>query len=157
VQVTEDGQAVWTHLIEHLLQRVGEQGGDYYSHQYVIARAAHRYVPGSCVEPPADSERAKHVFVGTPRQGLCNMFGWSARVRGDTIRYRDVRLCRLHSKKRHACSLLHGWPPKFEIESASDNAATNRAIAKFLLCVALSELRSEGIIIGYAIRRGKIL
>src|SRR6185369_13359965 len=127
VQVTEDGQAVWTHLIEHLLQRVGEQGGDYDSHQYVIARATHRYVPGSCVEPPADSERAKYVFVGTPSEGLCNMFGWSARVLSDSIRYRDVRLRRLHSKKGHACSLLHGWLPKVEIESAIPQRANNRA------------------------------
>jgi hypothetical protein len=27
------------------------------------------------------------MFVRTPRQGLRNMFGWSARVRRDTIRY----------------------------------------------------------------------
>ena len=63
--MTEDGQAVWTHLIEHFLQRVGKEGGDYYSHQYMIACTSHRYVPGPCVEPPADSQRAKHVFVGT--------------------------------------------------------------------------------------------
>jgi len=81
-------------------------------------------------------------------------------------RFRDrwvaLRAHRRHDRISHSLTTtgsrhVHGWPPKFEIESASDNAATNRAIAKFLLCVALSELRSEGIIIGYAIRRGKIL
>jgi hypothetical protein len=33
------------------------------------------------------------------------MFGWSARVRRDTIRYRDVSFGRLHSEKGHAYSV----------------------------------------------------
>jgi hypothetical protein len=93
------------------------------------------------------------VFVGTPRHGLCNVFGWSARVRRDTIRYRDVRLCRLHSKKRHACSLLHGWLPKLEIESAIPQCCQLARLRSFFFVSGLSGLRSEGVIIGYAIRR----
>jgi hypothetical protein len=103
--VTDYGQAVWTLLIEDFLERVGQNRGDDGSHQYMIACASHRYVPGPCVEPPADRKRAKHMFVRTPRQGLRNMFGWSARVRRDTIRYRDVSFGRLHSEKGHACSV----------------------------------------------------
>jgi hypothetical protein len=81
------------------------------------------------------------------------MFGWSARVRRDTIRYRDVRLCRLHSKKRHACSLLHGWLPKLEIESAIPQCCQQSRACEVSFFSGLSGLSSEAVIIGYAIRR----
>jgi hypothetical protein len=67
------------------------------------------------------------MFVGTPRQGLRNMFGWSARVRRDTIRYRDVSLGRLYSEKGHACS-VRLITAKLEIQGAIHNVAN--AIAR---------------------------
>jgi hypothetical protein len=84
------------------------------------------------------------------------MFGWSARVRGDTIRYRDVRLCRFHSKKGHACSLLHGRLQKLEIESAIPQCGQQSRACE-VSSLRRPFLSSKGVIIGYAIRRGKFL
>ena len=65
MQVTDHGQAVWTLLIEHSFERVGKDGSDDGSYQYMIACASHLYVPGPRVKPPAHSNHAKHVVVGT--------------------------------------------------------------------------------------------
>jgi hypothetical protein len=67
MQMPEHGQAVRTLLIEHLLEHVREGRGYYGGKQYMIACAAYRYIAGSRVEPPAEREGAKNMFVGTPR------------------------------------------------------------------------------------------
>jgi hypothetical protein len=79
------------------------------------------------------------MFVGTPRQGLRNMFGWSARVRRDTIRYRDVSFSRLHSEKGHACSVR-----LITAELANHNVANAIARSRsFLLLCRPFEFRTK--------------
>jgi hypothetical protein len=77
----------------------------------MIAYTAHRCIAGSSIKPPPKGKGAQYVFVGAPCQGFRNMFGWSARVRRDTVRYHDVSLGRLHLEKCHAYSFLHSLLP----------------------------------------------
>lgn len=79
----------------------------------MIACAAHRCIAGSRIEPPPKGKGAQYVFVGAPSQRFCNMFGWSAGMRGDAVRYRHVGSGGLHSDKCHAGSLPTAYRPNF--------------------------------------------
>jgi hypothetical protein len=73
----------------------------------VITGATYGRIARSRVKPPAESEGAKHMFVGTPCDGFGNVFGWSSRARSNAVRYCHVSLGGPHSNLRHAGSLLH--------------------------------------------------
>lgn len=60
------------------------------------------------VRSQSRTDGTKYMFVGTPRQGFCNMFGRSTRARGDTICYRDVSLGGLHSNRCHVALSMPG-------------------------------------------------
>jgi hypothetical protein len=81
-EVSESGQAVRSFLVEYRLEQVRQGGGDKGGEQDVIAPATHGHIAGSRIKPPAESQGAKHVFVGTPRHGLREMLGRSTRPLG---------------------------------------------------------------------------
>jgi hypothetical protein len=77
-------------LIEYGFECVRHGGGDKRREQDVIAGLADIRLLSSCVDPPGQRQCAKHVFVCTPRQRLCNVFERAARVRCNAVRYRNV-------------------------------------------------------------------
>jgi hypothetical protein len=71
----------------------------------MIAGATDWRISRSRVQPPANREGTKHMFVGAPRQDFRNVFGLSVRVRRNAVSYRHICLGRLHSDKCHTGSL----------------------------------------------------